>query len=436
MEREPLVMFCYADIGAQLRGKGFPFRLLKKKLAEGIGWTPTNIMITALGPIADTPWESRGDLIMMPDAATEVRVEFGDETPAEHFYLSDILETNLEPWSCCPRQYLKTVLAALREAGIVPHVAFEHEFVYDGANERPGDGYALDAVRRHGAFGETYLRALAQAGIEADSYLPEYGPGQFEVTYPPSDALTACDRAVILRELGRATAWRLGHGISFAPVVSAEGLGNGVHIHMSLRDPAAKPITYDAQRPFGLSEVAGRFIAGILRHMPALCAVTAPTPPSYLRLVPHRWSAAYNNLGYRDREAGVRICPVFDAWAAKAEEQFNFEFRAADASANPYLQVAIILRAGLQGVLDQLPQPEPTEDDPERMDPNERTRRGIARLPTSLPEALAALDADATACGWLPGPLLDVYRRYKRSELEITKDWSPEELCARYRTAY
>ncbi len=437
MIREPLTMFCYTDIAAQVRGKGFPTRLLGKRLKSGIAWTPTNIMLTSLGPIADTPWGPFGDLTMMPDPATEVHVDFDDESPAEHFFLSDIQSTDGAPWNCCPRHFLRTVLAALKEeANLVPIAPFEHESMYSGANARLGDGYALDAIRRHGCFGEVFIAALRQAGLEPDSYLPEYGSAQFEVTLPPTAPITACDQAVAVRELARASAWRLGETVSFAPRCEPDGLGNGVHIHFSLGDVNGVPISYDERQPWGVSSTAAHFLAGIQKHMAALCAFTAPTPTSYMRLVPHTWSAAWSNIGERDREAGLRICPVFSTSERRTEEQFNFEYRAADASANPYLQLGVILAAGLEGVRAKLAMPEPTRIDPGTLSESERQHRGIARLPTSLEAALAALGADATAKAWLPAPLLEAYRRYKGSEVEITKDWDDAELCRRYREVY
>src|SRR6266511_4401226 len=89
MPREHLVMFCYCDIAGQVRGKGFPVSQLPKRLRTGIGWTPTNIMLTAFGPIAESPWGPFGDLVVMPDPATQVDVEFGEDHPREHFFLGD-----------------------------------------------------------------------------------------------------------------------------------------------------------------------------------------------------------------------------------------------------------------------------------------------------------------------------------------------------------
>jgi glutamine synthetase len=157
---------------------------------------------------------------------------------------------------------------------------------------------------------------------------------------------------------------------------------------------------------------------------------------SYLRLTPHRWSAAYNNLGYRDREAAVRIAPIFGTPGADPATQYNFEYRAADATANPYLALALLVQAGLDGIRRKLPAPPVTETDPETMSAEERCARGLARLPQSLGEALDALEADAAVRGWFPPPLYEAYSRYKRWELDYIGKLSPEEQCGRYVEGY
>ncbi len=162
--RDPLTMFCYADLAGAIRGKGFPTRMLAQKLKSGVGWTPTNIMFTALGTIAPSPWGPHGDLMLMPDPATKVEVDFGDGSPAERFFLCDLRNTDGSAWDCCPRSFLKNAIAALeKETGLHLMATFEQEFVYSGANERVGDMYALDAVRRHGNFGEIFLGAAPRS---------------------------------------------------------------------------------------------------------------------------------------------------------------------------------------------------------------------------------------------------------------------------------
>ena len=438
MNRDPLIMVCCSDIAGQFRGKGFPVQEQEARMRQGVGWTPTNIMINCFGMITGTPFGPFGDLMLIPDPAGEVHVDFGDGMPAEHFFIGDLFETDgRTPWDLCLRGFLRRALDDLdREAGLRLKAAFEHEFYYTGAQERLGDSYSMDAMRVHGGFLEAYLHALRVSGVEPDTILPEYGPQQYEVTCKPAIGVEAADRALKVRELARATAYRMGHRVSFSPVVTRGIVGNGVHVHFSLVDAEGRPVNYDPADPSGLSSVAARFLAGILRHMPALCALTAPSVLSYERLVPHRWSAAYSNLGFCDREAGVRICPVWALPGVETGTQFHFEYRAADAAASPYLMLGALVRAGLQGLRDELPPPEPTTVDPETMSRRELARRGIVRLPQSLEAALAALEGDKAACGWFPPALLSAYLMHKRGEIEMVNGLSADEIAGRYARTY
>ncbi len=439
MPREELVMVCCSDIAGQTRGKGFPVKLLEARRNRGVGWTGTNIMITGHGPIADSPFGSFGDLFLRPDLETHVRVDFGNEAAApEQFVLSDICNTDGTPWDCCPRNFLRRGLEALRdETGLILKAAFEHEFHYDGVEERPNSSYNLDAYRRQGSFAETFLYALAQAGLEPDTFMPEYGPCQYEVTVGPNLGLRAADNAVILRELARATAWRHGARASFTPILRPDAVGNGVHVHFSLLDAeTGEPIGYDPAGPHGISTRLGSFAAGVLDKMPALTALTAAATISYLRLVPHRWSAAFNNLGMQDREAGLRRAPVFETGETAPAEQFNLEYRAGDAAASPYFFLGGLVWAGLTGLRRGLPTPEATESDPSTFSEEELARRGLVWLPRSLSEALEALAGDDDL-GHAMGPaLLDAYLRHKRFEAEHLSALSPEEQCERYRLVY
>jgi glutamine synthetase len=205
---------------------------------------------------------------------------------------------------------------------------------------------------------------------------------------------------------------------------------------MSLIDGDGEPVMYAADGIGGLSALGGSFVAGIVRHLPALVAFTAASTVSYQRLVPHRWSAAFNNLGLRDREAAMRICPVREGEAEEVAPSFNVEYRAADAAANPYLLLAALVRAGLQGLKEGLPTPTPTEEDLALRSEAELSARGLRRLPTSLPEALDTFEADEVATSWWPPQLLDVYLKHKRGEIKLLDGLSGEEQAGRYAQVY
>lgn len=436
MKREELIMVCTCDIAGQVRGKGFPAKALPGRRARGVGWVPTNSMISTFGPIGDTPFGALGDLMLVPDPATEVRVDFGDESAVEHFFLGDINETDGRPWSCCPRHFLKRGLDALdRAVGVRLFAAFEQEFAYTGVEDRPGSAYSLDAVRRQGRFGEVFLRALRAAGVEPDTFMAEYGPRQFEVTCEPSTGVTAADHAVVVREMARATAHRLGHRASFTPIAHPEAVGNGVHIHMSLRDRLGRPVTYDPKRAYGLTQTAEHFMAGVIHHMAALCAVTAPSLISYIRLTPNRWAPTFANIAIGDREASIRVCPIF-AGGSEAAKQFNLEFRPADAAASPYLALGAVVHAGVDGIAKKRRLPKPAAKGPAKMTKRQLKAAGIKPLPGSLAAALDALEATPEAADWFGPVFLDLYLRHKRSEIKLLDGTDAAEQCRRYAEVY
>lgn len=437
VHRMPLIMVVTSDLAGQVRGKGFPVTECDERLGKGVGYTFTNHMINCWGQIPTTPWGPLGDLVLMPDATTAVEVDFGDGSVAEHFMLGDLFHMDGAPWDCCLRHYLRCALHELEsETGLQLVAAFEHEFHDGGLVERGADSYSLDKVRRAGDFPGAVLHALEAAGAEPETFLPEFGRSQFEFTVRPAPAMVAADRAIIAREMVRAAARRLDRDVSFSPQVDPAGPGNGVHIHMSFRDRDGRPVSHDASQPSGLAARMGSFVAGILKRLPALVAVTAPSAASYQRLKPHSWSSAYNNLGWRDREAAIRICPGPETPGADVASAFNVEFRAGDAAASPWFQLGILVRAGLEGIREGLPTPEPVSSDPDAMSDDERRRHGVERLPTSLDEALDRLERAPDAGTLLPGELLEAYIMHKRGELQTVAGLAPEEVCRRYRDVY
>jgi glutamine synthetase len=424
MLREELVFVGTCDIAGHVRGKAFPAQDIHSRHRKGVGWTHSNLMQSAFGPILDTPFGTGGDLMIVPDPATRVRVDFADGSAPEHFFLGDLRNTDGSAWECCPREFLRRGLAALEAAaGLRLIAAFEQEFVYTGIEDRPAHAYSLGAWRRQGGFGEAFVAALRAAGVVPDSFLPEYGNRQFEVTVAPAAALTAADHAVITREMARATAHRMGHRVIFSPKPSANGIGNGVHIHMSLQDAAGTPVTHALGGRMGLSEVAQRFCAGILHHLPAIAAITAPSPVSYLRLVPDRWAPTAVDIVQQDRGASLRVCPVFAAAGpSEIARQYNFEFRTTDASASPYMALGAVVFAGADGIARGLALPAAGADRPP--------------LPRSLGEALHAMEASAAVQSWFGPAFLEAYLRHKLAELATLTDLEPEELCDRYAEVY
>jgi glutamine synthetase len=397
---------------------------------------PANILMSAFGPIYDAPFGTEGDLAVIPDPDTRVFVPF-DDVP-EHFYLGDVMQLDGSFWSCGPRHVLRRALEDLRaETGLELLAAFEQELTYTGVEDRLGATYALGSFRRQGGFGSALVAALRQAGLTPDSFLPEYGPRQFEFTIAPTRGLRAADEAVIAREMARAVAHRLGHRAIMAPMLAPDGIGNGTHIHFSLVHPDGSPAMTDPAGPRGMTREAASFVAGIVHHLPALTAVTAPSVASYYRLTPGRWAPTWANLGERDRGSALRICPITRPRdAADAARQFNVEFRVTDATACPHLALGAIVHAGVDGIRRGLTLPDVPDRSIWDMTEEARAAAGISRLPATLPEALQLLAATEAAEGWFGRQLLDVYLLLKVGEQRALEGLEPEDICARYAEAY
>ncbi|MBK5571717.1 glutamine synthetase, partial [Ensifer sp. SSB1] len=302
-----LATFVTTDIAGITRGRSFAATEIDSYLRKGVGWVPANLALTPFDQIAENnPWGSSGDLRLMADPSSKARVTcLPDETPL-HFYHSDITDLQGNAWDCCVRSFLKQTLKEYEEIGLKVISAVEQEFQLLGVDWPDAPSFGLRAQRRAEPFGSLLMTALQEAGAEPEMFLPEYGKDQFEITCRPADALTAADRGATIRAITKEVAALFGWNASFAPKTASNGVGNGVHLHVSFTDLDGNPVTFDASRPGRLSKVSGSFAAGVIKHLPALTAFTAPSVLSYMRLVPHHWSAAYTCLGEKNREATLR----------------------------------------------------------------------------------------------------------------------------------
>jgi glutamine synthetase len=432
-----LLAFVCCDLGAIVRGRSLPASELSARLEAGVGWTPANQALTPLGALAEpNPFGPVGDVRLIADPSTQVRVEAGPgESPLE-FMLCDISQIDGEPWDCCPRRFLREALGELEdELGLHLWASFEHEFQLLDDAPAPA-AFSLEALRRSEPFAAELMDALIEAGLQPEFITAEFAPHQFEIPLEPAEGLASADRAIALREIVREIARRRDLRASFAPLLDPAGAGNGVHIHLSLLDAAGRPVLFDSARPARLSELGERFAAGILSHAPALIALTAPSPASAARLEPHRWSAGAVCLAQQNREALLRIPPLIELAGAEPGPQMRLEYRGADAAANPYLALGAIVRAGAHGVREGLAAPPILDRDPAELDEAEAARYGVGALPDSLDEALEALAADEIVRGWMPPLLYDAYLSVKRAELEAVAGLDLGEVCSRYAAVY
>jgi glutamine synthetase len=218
----------------------------------------------------------------------------------------------------------------------------------------------------------------------------------------------------------------MGLQTTMAPKPYLDQAGNGHHLHVSLYALEDNtPVLFDASG--ALSGAGSGFVGGLLEHLPAIMAFTATSPNSYQRLAPGMWSSAYAAYGLDNREAAVRLAsPVAGAESATA----NVELKPMDVTANPYLALAAVLAAGMDGIERNLDSGEPTTVDPATLSDEERASKGIYPLPASLDEALDALEEDEVLIEALGEPLVRTHLAVVRAQAKMAKELSPEEVAA------
>jgi glutamine synthetase len=258
--------------------------------------------------------------------------------------------------------------------------------------------------------------AFISQGLKVEGYYPESGPGQQEVNIRCAEALRAADQQIIYRETVRGEATRHGLVASFLPKIFEDKAGSGCHLNFSLWREG-KNISGDPQQATAISPEAGAFIAGILDHLPALCAVTIPSKTSYRRIQPHFWAGAFRAWGYQNREAAVRVCKN-----KQGNRASRFEYKTADATANPYIALGALIAAGLDGLSRNLELPEEVTVDPALISEEQRSAERIDRLPQNLGEALDALRKDIVLPEAMGVELARSYIAVRQHEWDNLKD--------------
>ena len=228
--------------------------------------------------------------------------------------------------------------------------------------------------------------SLEQMGFEIEASHHEVAQGQHEIDFKYADALRTADNIMTFKLAVKTLAQKNGLHATFMPKPIFGVNGSGMHTNMSLfRD--GKNAFYDPSDPKGLSNAAYSFIAGLLAHVKGMAAITNPLVNSYKRLVPGYEAPCYLAWSASNRSALIRI-------PAARGQSTRVELRCPDPACNPYLELAVCLAAGLDGIEKGLTPPPEITDNIFAMSPAARRRRGIEALPGSLEEALVCMKKD------------------------------------------
>ena len=331
---------------------------------------------------------------------------------------------NGKEWAYGPRNILRQQLERARKKGYVMNVGVEPEFMLLRRNERgeyaPWDAldtlgkpcYDLRALHRNLDVMTTLVKYIQELGWDPYANDHEDANCQFEINWRYSDALTTADRNVFFRWMVKTVAEQHELLATFMPKPFPNLTGNGAHYHVSLWDAQNKANLFlDGKNENGLSKLAYAFMGGVLRHAKALVAVTCPIVNSYKRLIrgaPRSgatWAPVYITYGGNNRTQMIRI-----------PAPGRFENRIPDGAANPYLAMAALLAAGLDGIESKADPGKRNNENLYEVPEEELRRRGIDFLPATLSEALDCLEKDEVVKTALGEEYAAYYLRVKREE--------------------
>ena len=342
-----------------------------------------------------------------------------------------------KPFEACSRNILARATQSAADLGYVMNLGLEPEF-YVLKDEEVGavpvserdtlekpcyDGYgALDNLH----WLSELVDAMDALGWDVYSFDHEDGNGQFELDFRYADAMTMADRFVFLRMMANTIARRHGYFASWMPKPYSNRTGSGAHYNMSLASRETGENLFKDEgdpRGCGLSQLGYQFVAGVLKHLPAISAVVSPTVNSYKRLIKQgsmsgsTWAPVFVCYGNNNRTNALRI-PLGGG---------RVELRAADSANNPYLGAAMVLRAGLEGIREDLDPGEPHTENMYTKSDAELDALGIKRLPRNLEEAIEAFEADPLSKEVMGDAMFTAYADFRREEWEAyhnhVSDW-------------
>ncbi len=370
----------FTDILGQIKSFAITSEELDTAFDEGMGFDGSSIKGYAR--------IDESDMIAKPDPATFQLIPWRPKEKAVARMFCDVLNPDGTPYEGDPRYALKRNLERLKEKGYTLYLGPELEFFYfkdDKSTQVLDEGGYFDLTTLDAASDlrrETVL-ALEAMGIKVEYSHHEVAPSQHEIDLRYADALTMADNVMTYRVVVKEVATKYGCYATFMPKPIFGQNGSGMHTHQSLFK-GDRNAFFDAKDKYFLSDIAKKYIAGLLKHAPEITMVCNQWINSYKRLVPGYEAPVYIAWARRNRSALVRV-PLYKPGKEKAT---RIELRSPDPACNPYLAFSVMLAAGLEGIEKGYNLPEPVEKDIYHLSDEEKKKLGIKSLPGSLIEAV------------------------------------------------
>jgi glutamine synthetase len=420
----------FTDVVGVVKNVTIPAHEAREALENGIWFDGSSI--EGFARVAES------DMHLRPDPSTFALIPWLTGEDATARLICDVYTPDSQPFPGDPRSILRRVIEQAAQMGFRYNTGPELEFFllkpnpdgslippvpHDTASYFDAPSDMASGLRRQMA---TTLEAL---GLQVEAMHHEGAPGQQEIDFRYSDALTTADSAVTLRVALKVIAQQNGLYCTFLPKPIRGINGSGMHVHQSLSYNAnGKNAFADSGDPHGLSKIAKQFIAGQLAHARGMCAILAPLVNSYKRLVAGYEAPVYISWARINRSALIRVP------RASGSESTRLELRCPDPSCNPYLAFAVMLAAGLDGIRRDLPVSEATEENIYLLDKPYKSPLEV--LPSSLNQALKALEEDNVIRDALGAHTHEVFINAKRVEcedyrLEVT-DWELKKYLSSY----
>jgi len=420
----------FIDLSGILRGRSVHRSYLGSVLQRGIPFAQINNVVDVDDGESDPALGSQaGDFWAMPDPSTFRRVP---HTRGSGQMFTDLVAADGSAWPTCGRATVRRIndLVAL-ELGTVS-LGFEQEgyvLQKDGERYRPvvvGKQMQPEILDLLDGFVTDLTAALEMMDVPVEKLTAEGGWGMFEVNFEHAAPLEAAERWFRYKQAFRIVARKHGMVGSFMPKPFADGVGAGLHVHVSCRTESGEDLFGGGATGVELTETGRWFLGGLLAHAPALIAIGSPTVNSFKRLRAGTWAPTHIAYGTGNRSAMIRI--VQGRTDQPDRGPLRLEVRSPDGTSNPYLVAASILAAGLDGVRRRLDPGPPTDFDIAHPE-NEGHPAGDLppAFPRNLDAALDGLEADGALRELLGPPLVDAYLKVKRIEwakfMAYVTDW-------------